>query len=200
MGGRTLNLENCCYQCIEGCNYRICGHCYLMQRGNAALWTEKTESCNLPLAIRVNYWNISLLGLALQPDDFLECDRVLQCANTSTLCTQELNRRRFERAQMQGLASVEDFIGRDPVLSKRLLSYGHMWMMKRKRIMFCMGKEKQERVKAKLYQGDLREQDLASMLHEPDFKPLNVAQFGTRHLFVHTHSERMTHDRALLVQ
>jgi len=123
---RRLDLENCCYQCIEGCDYRICGHCYAMNRGEMQFWTDKTEPRYLPFMARLRYAIIYYLGLALEPSDYLESDRIMQEANSVFMCAQELNRRRFNRAQMQGLTSESHTETLDTFNSRKLLDYDHV--------------------------------------------------------------------------
>jgi S1-C subfamily serine protease len=121
----TLDLQNCCYECIEGCAYRICGHCYLMAHGQPALWTEKTPYHSLPLVVKIQYYVIRFLGLDLRPTDFLECDRIMMASDPRALSAQELNRRRFRRAMFQGLTSLAEYHQINPVSSKKILDYKH---------------------------------------------------------------------------
>jgi len=122
---QTLDLQNCCFECIEGCNYRICGHCYLMAQGMPFMWTEKTSYQTLPFVVKFQYYVIRFLGLDLRPEDFLECDRIMMAADSRALCAQEINRRRFRRGQYQGLASLQDYQHINPTSSKTILDYQH---------------------------------------------------------------------------
>merc|ERR1711998_699159 len=72
---------------------------------------------------RLRYAVIYYLGLSLEPADFLESDRIMQEANSVFLCAQELNRRRFNRAQTQGQTEFGDTKMLDTFNRRKLLDY-----------------------------------------------------------------------------